>query len=145
MHVGTTVGNAKGIDNLTLGPANPAPVVSVLPIVDRCPADVGRLQSAMGRHDGLGDLPREPSGVDRVLSGAEACHGSGRRVGVRGGHHHAVDGDSAATAGHDLGLVDQGLRHHAGVDDNQRDLCRTVVEHHAAHEERIMHHRRRFF
>ena len=48
-------------------------------------------------------------------------------MGVRCRNHHPFDWNTAAGGGLRFGLVEQSLRHHAGIDNNQRDPDRRAA------------------
>ena len=129
MHVRSACGLAEGIHDFFSSEPDPAAVVSVLPIVNRTPADLRGLQALAGLDDALGDFRHEKPRILLVLAGAEAAHRRGSGVSVRGRDHHAVHGNAALLRGERFGLVNKPLIHHAGVHDSEGDLHLPIVEH----------------
>ena len=144
VHVSEPCRIAEGIDNARLRPAHPASVVGVVPVVDLPPADPGRSEARVGGYDRRGNRRRQPGRVGRIDAGSQtrkSCRG-GVRVGRR--NQHPLDRDAGLCRGKRLRLVDERLRHHAGVDDDQRQahglppIRTAVIEDDRPDEERIV-------
>ena len=74
---------SKRINNLLFRFAYPTTIVRVFPIVDRVPANSGRLTFRMRSDNRLRNLGRQPLRIRFVQSRSQASHGRGRRVSVR--------------------------------------------------------------
>ena len=144
VHVGKPRRIAEGIDNARLRPAHPAPVVGVVPVIDFPPADSGRGEALVGRHDRRRNRRRQPGRVRRIDAGSQTR--KSRRGGVRMGRrdHDPLDRDAGPRRCKRLRLVDERLRHHAGIDDDQRQAHRrpplgaAVLQDDRPDEERIV-------
>ena len=128
VHVRENACFAKWVDDLVLGLANPAAVVRVFPIVDRRPSDLGGLQLLERVCDCFRDLRGKTRRVFLVLSRSEASHRGGGGMRVCRGDHDVVNRDATLRGRLLLGFIDQGLSHHACVDDCEGDLCLSVIE-----------------
>ena len=144
MHVGQSGGITKRIDDTRLRPPHPAAVVGVMPIIDKSPTEPRRCQPVVRSHNCLGDRPRQTGGIRGVKTGTEAPHRCGSRMGVCRRDHHPLDRNARSRRCLHLGLVDQGLRHHAGVDDDKCQphrfvaLAPTVIQDHRPHQQRVV-------
>ena len=133
MHVRSSGPFAKRIRDFRSRLANPAAVMRVFPIIYRGPADARGLQIFVCGNNALRDLRHEKRRVDFVEPRAKAAHCRRRGMRVRRRDHHAIHRNAALLAREFLGFINQGLRHHAGVHDGERDLRLSVIEHKAAY------------
>ena len=144
VHVGQSRGITERIADARLRSPYPTPVVGVVPVIKAPPPNAGRLEPVVRRDDRVGDQSWEPRRVGGSEAGAQTAHRRGGGMRVRRRDHHAIDRDPAACRSLRLRLVDQRLRHHAGVDDDQRDphrdpaLTTSIVDDDRPYQQRIV-------
>jgi len=128
----------EGVGVDPVRPPDPAPAVGVLWSSHNGPADPRRGEVRRGLCDRLGDLRREPSSVAGIFSRSEQTGQRGGRVCMRRRHQHAVHRDAGRLMGQKLGLVEQVLGGHAGVDGQDGDAGDLIIQHQAAGVESIL-------
>ena len=131
MHVGSDRALAERIVEHLVRAPDEAPTVSVRMIVDRTPADSSRLEVVGRPCDRLGNQAGQSLHIVAIRRAAQSAHRRGSRMSMSCGNEDPVGAYSGHFLGEHLGAVDQIARHHAAINDHERQASCPVVQHEA--------------
>ena len=138
MHVGPHGPLSERIVEHLVGAANPAPAVGVHLVVDCTKTDARWLQVLDRPLDRLGNLAWQDLHVRFIGRAAECPHRRRCRVGVRGRNQNSIAAQPGLFLRQGFCPIDQLAGHHAGIDHDEGQPGRPVIQHEALGPNRVL-------